>query len=241
MSRKMKPTQFHSTSLISVFAPQSKHQSRSNWQELIYTEFLGYKMAPPKVGDPVRPNTLNMPKSGPEQLPLFISKCISERIKIGPHFPKLSQKDCVSIFMTHGVYSARRPPTPLGPWVRLQTAIVSTHHRPIDYHNGVQHYRFVQQTNNNNTTVLYIFTGKQRIRLMANFAALHRSQNGTKRMENTYDWNNSRKQGVVRILKRRTQNEGTHTTKTQISTVRASLSAILIWHRNSTSSRVLNS
>jgi len=32
---------------------------------MIYTEFLGSKMAAPKVGGPVRPNTSNMPKAGP--------------------------------------------------------------------------------------------------------------------------------------------------------------------------------
>jgi len=34
---------------------------------MIYTEFLGSKKwRPPKVGGPVRPNTSNMPKAGPD-------------------------------------------------------------------------------------------------------------------------------------------------------------------------------
>ena len=37
----------------------------------------------------------------------FISECRTERIiKIGPRSPKLSQKDCVGVLLTHGVYSA---------------------------------------------------------------------------------------------------------------------------------------
>ena len=39
-------------------------------RKLIYTEFLGSKMAPPKVGGPTRPNTSNMLKAGPDRDPL---------------------------------------------------------------------------------------------------------------------------------------------------------------------------
>jgi len=39
---------------------------RSNWQVNLYG-ILGSKMAvPPKIGGPVRPNTSNMPRAGPE-------------------------------------------------------------------------------------------------------------------------------------------------------------------------------
>jgi len=46
-------TPFHSTSLMSALAPESKHYSRPNWQVyVIYTECLGWKMGAPKIEGP---------------------------------------------------------------------------------------------------------------------------------------------------------------------------------------------
>jgi len=51
---------------ISVFAPQSKHQRRSQWQVNSYAIIRVRNCAPPpKVCGPVRP-TANTPKAGPE-------------------------------------------------------------------------------------------------------------------------------------------------------------------------------